>query len=69
MKEYKKFCTFMDASDTYCTARILDLRVKCDLLLEELEDGYTGRKALQPHYDNLHRDDPVNLVESSLPAD
>jgi hypothetical protein len=67
MKKYKKYYTFMDASDTYYTALILDPRVKGDLLLEELEDEATGREILQALRDNLHRDYPVNTVESSLP--
>lgn len=68
MKKYKKYYTFMDASDTYYTALILDPRVKGDLLLDELEDENTGRKILQSLRDNLHRDYPVNTLESSLPT-
>ena len=67
MKKYKKYYTFMDASDTYYTALILDPRVKGDLLLEELEDEATRREILQALRDNLHCDYPVNTVESSLP--
>lgn len=66
MKKYRKYYTFVDASDTYYTALILDPRNKGDLLLEELEDETTGREILQSIRDNLHRDYPVKNVESSL---
>ena len=58
MKKYKKYYTFMDTSDTYYTALILDPRVKGDLLLEELEDETTGKEILQTLRDNLHRNYP-----------
>ena len=68
MKKYKKYYTFMDASDTYYTALIFDPRVKGDLLLNELEDKATGSKILQVIRDDIHRDYPVDTVESSLPT-
>lgn len=68
MKKYKKYYTFMDASDTYYTALILDPRIKGDLLLDELEDETTGREILQALRDNLHRDYSVATMESSSPT-
>jgi hypothetical protein len=68
MKKYKKYYTFMDASDTYYTALILDPRVKGDLLLDELEDETIGREILQALRDNLHRDYSVATMESNLPT-
>jgi hypothetical protein len=54
IKKYMKYYTFMDVSDTYYTAMILDPRVKGDLLLYELEDKDTGREILQSLRDDLH---------------
>ncbi|EED15792.1 conserved hypothetical protein [Talaromyces stipitatus ATCC 10500] len=65
MKKYKKYYTFMDASDTYYTALILDPRVKGDLLLDELEDKATGREILQALRGNLHCDYSVTMESSS----
>ncbi|EED22687.1 hypothetical protein TSTA_061750 [Talaromyces stipitatus ATCC 10500] len=66
MKKYKKYYTFMDASDTYYTALILDPRVKGDLLLDKLEDEATRREILKALRDNIHRDYSVTTMESSL---
>ncbi|EED21581.1 hypothetical protein TSTA_088170 [Talaromyces stipitatus ATCC 10500] len=66
IKKYKKYYTFMDASDTYYTALILDPRVKGDLLLDELEDEATRREILKALHDNLHRDYSVATMGSSL---
>ena len=63
MKKYKKYYTFMDTSDTYYTALILDPRVKGDLLLEELENEITGKEILQTLRDNLHRNYPADNLE------
>ncbi|KAL4861343.1 hypothetical protein BDV12DRAFT_180408, partial [Aspergillus spectabilis] len=49
-----KYYTFMDASDIYYTALVLDPRVKGDLLLYEIEDKETGRKILETLRNNLH---------------
>ncbi|EED14602.1 hypothetical protein TSTA_040810 [Talaromyces stipitatus ATCC 10500] len=65
MKKYEKYYTFMDASDTYYTALILDPRAKGDLLLDELEDKATGREILQALRGNLHCDYSVATMESS----
>ncbi|EED14010.1 hypothetical protein TSTA_102400 [Talaromyces stipitatus ATCC 10500] len=46
MKKYKKYYTFMDTSDTYYTALILDPQIKDDLLLDKLEDKTTRREIL-----------------------
>ena len=67
IKKYKKYYIFIDASDIYYIALILDPQVKGDLLLEELEDKATKREILQALYDNLHHNYPVNTIESSLP--
>lgn len=58
IKKYMKHYTFMDVSDTYCTALVLDPRVKGDLLLYELDDEDTGRNILQALRDDLHRKYP-----------
>ncbi|EED23819.1 hypothetical protein TSTA_072110 [Talaromyces stipitatus ATCC 10500] len=58
IKKYMKYYTFMDISDTYYTALILDPRVKGDLLLYELDDEDTGRKILQALRGNLHEKYP-----------
>ncbi|KAK9311144.1 hypothetical protein V1524DRAFT_77573 [Lipomyces starkeyi] len=55
MRKYKKYYTFMDATDTYYTALILDPRVKGDLILEELqEDEDSGRLILEAIRNELH---------------
>lgn len=46
IKKYMKYYTFMDVSDIYYTALILDSRVKGDLLLYELDDEDAGRNIL-----------------------
>ncbi|KAK9242071.1 hypothetical protein V1506DRAFT_113967, partial [Lipomyces tetrasporus] len=38
MKKYQKYYTFLDESDTYYTALVLDPRVKGDLIRQELSD-------------------------------
>ncbi|KAK9433691.1 hypothetical protein V1505DRAFT_283185, partial [Lipomyces doorenjongii] len=42
IKMYMKYYTFLDASDTYYTALILDPRVKGNLFQYELDDKYTS---------------------------
>ncbi|EED11899.1 hypothetical protein TSTA_110780 [Talaromyces stipitatus ATCC 10500] len=68
MKKYKKYYTFMNASDTYYTAIVLDPRIKGDLFLDELEDETTRKEILQALCDNLHCDYPVPNIESSSPT-
>ena len=55
LKKYKKYYTFMDESEIYYTALVLDPRVKGDLILGELEDEEAGNLILKAIRDNLHR--------------
>ncbi|KAI1828929.1 hypothetical protein CBS147337_10262 [Penicillium roqueforti] len=55
IKKYMKYYTFMDASDLYYTALVLDPRVKGALLLNELGEENAGRNILQALRDDLHR--------------
>lgn len=55
MKKYKKYYTFMDESDAYYTALVLDPRVKGDLILSELEDKEAGDMILTAIRENLHQ--------------
>ncbi|KAK9334981.1 hypothetical protein V1521DRAFT_441233, partial [Lipomyces starkeyi] len=44
IQKYNKYYSFMDESDMYCTALVLDPRIKGNLILEELrEDNNSGR--------------------------
>ncbi|KAK9481757.1 hypothetical protein V1527DRAFT_478655 [Lipomyces starkeyi] len=48
IKKYNKYYSFMDESDMYYTALVLDPRVKGNLILEELrEDNNSGKLILQ----------------------
>ncbi|KAK9482661.1 hypothetical protein V1527DRAFT_475715, partial [Lipomyces starkeyi] len=48
IKKYNKYYSFMDESDMYYTAIVLDPRVKGNLTLEELrEDNNSGKLNLQ----------------------
>ncbi|KAK9245685.1 hypothetical protein V1506DRAFT_506335 [Lipomyces tetrasporus] len=48
MRKYQKYYTFMDESDTFYTALVLDPRVKGDLIRDELrDDDDAGRLILQ----------------------
>ncbi|KAJ5082681.1 hypothetical protein N7532_011724 [Penicillium argentinense] len=73
IKKYMKYYTFMDISDTYYTALILDPRVKGDLLLYELEDKATSREILQSLRDDLYSKYPetsdlLSIAEPSEPS-
>lgn len=73
IKKYMKYYTFMDVSDIYYTALILDPRVKGDLLLYELDDEDTGRNILQALRDDLHckypgTTEPVDMPEPLEPS-
>ncbi|KAK9373714.1 uncharacterized protein V1513DRAFT_448435 [Lipomyces chichibuensis] len=48
MKKFQKSYTFMDASDTYYTAVILDPRIKRDLLMDELEEEDALERSYKP---------------------
>lgn len=64
--KYMKYYTFMDISDTYYTALILDPRVKADLLLYELDDEYTGKKILKVLRDNPHEKYPETTDQRTM---
>jgi hypothetical protein len=53
LKKYKKYYTFMDDSEIYYTALVLDPQVKGDLILQELEDKEAGNLILKDIYDKL----------------
>ncbi|KAJ5900204.1 uncharacterized protein N7473_004274 [Penicillium subrubescens] len=73
IKKYMKYYTFMDVSDIYYTALILDPCVKGDLLLYELDDEDTGRNILQALHDDLHckypgTTEPVDISQPLEPS-
>jgi hypothetical protein len=65
MKKYQKYYTFMDVSDTYYTALVLDPYIKGNLLLAELEDEVTGKDTLKGLHENIHQNYSVSTVEQS----
>ncbi|EED14716.1 hypothetical protein TSTA_041910 [Talaromyces stipitatus ATCC 10500] len=66
IKKYIKYYTFMDISNTYYTALILDPRVKGDLLLYELDDEDTSRKILQALHGNLYKKYPDTTNQRTM---
>jgi hypothetical protein len=52
-KKYKNNYTFMDDSELYYTALVLDPWVKGDLILQELEDKEAGNLILKDIHDRL----------------
>jgi hypothetical protein len=64
LKKYKKYYTFMDDSEIYYTALVLDPRVKGDLILRELEDKEAGNLILKAIRDNLCQKYPPTRSES-----
>lgn len=66
INKYMKYYTFMDISDIYYTALILDPRVKGDLLLYELDNEDTGRNILQVLRDNLHEKYPKTTDQRTI---
>jgi hypothetical protein len=67
MKKYEKYYSFIDESDTYYTALILDPWVKGDLILTELqEDSNSGSLILEAIQHNLHQQYPLTVAESGL---
>jgi hypothetical protein len=55
MKKYKKYYNFMDKTDTYYLALMLDPRFKSDLILKELEaDKNSGILIIDAIYKKLH---------------
>lgn len=71
IKKYMKYYTFMDVSDIYYTTLILDLRVKGDLLLLELDDKDSGRNILQALRDDLYYKYPgaTELLDMAEPLE
>jgi hypothetical protein len=60
IKKYDKYYTFMDASDVYYTALVLDPRVKGEMLIQELQaDGNSGSLILQDLRSTLHQQYPL----------
>ncbi|KAK9342963.1 hypothetical protein V1522DRAFT_267726, partial [Lipomyces starkeyi] len=57
--EYQKYYTFMDASDTYYAAVMLDPRVKAGLL--QKEPGEDGEFIVNAIKERLHREYPSQL--------
>jgi hypothetical protein len=64
LKKYQKYYTFMDNSEIYYTALVLDPRVKGDLILGELEDKEAGKLILQAIRDDLCQKYPPTRSES-----
>ena len=63
MQKYKKYYTFMDESDTYYTALVLDPRVKGDLIVKELrKDSDAGNLILQAIRLTLHQKYPSSYI-------
>ncbi|KAK9322025.1 hypothetical protein V1517DRAFT_324746 [Lipomyces orientalis] len=64
IKKHNKHYSFMDESDMYYTALVLDPRVKGNLILEKLrEDNNSGRPILQAIRQNLHQQSPLAIAE------
>ena len=55
----------MDVFNIYYTALVLELRIKGDLLLAELEDEVTDKDILEGLCKNIHQNYSVNIVEQS----
>ncbi|KAL4755726.1 uncharacterized protein BDW70DRAFT_165177 [Aspergillus foveolatus] len=66
LKKYKKYYIFMDESDTYYTALVLDPRVKGGLIMEELQDNNAGNLILQAIQSNLHDRYPPKDTQQDL---
>ncbi|EED24162.1 sugar transporter, putative [Talaromyces stipitatus ATCC 10500] len=63
INKYTKYYTFMDISDTYYTALILDPRIKADLIGRR---GDTGRNILNVLLDNLHEKYPKTTDQHTM---
>jgi hypothetical protein len=72
MKKYNKYYTFIDVSDVYYTALILDPQIKGEMLVKELQaDGDSGRLILHELCSTLHQnyppEYPKNMSETAEP--
>jgi hypothetical protein len=66
MKKYQKYYNFMDNSDAYYTALILDPQVKGDLILHEIEDQEAAQMIIQATRRMLHQRYPLPQSNSQL---
>lgn len=64
LRKYKKYYTFIDNSEVYYTALILDLQIKGDLILGELEDKKANSLILKDICDNLRQKYPPTRSKS-----
>jgi hypothetical protein len=62
--KYQKYYTFMDNTDAYYTALILDPRVKGDLLLHELSDNEAGQMIVNTIRENIHEQYSYEAVDT-----
>ena len=67
MKKYQKYYNFMDNSETYYTALILDPQVKGDLILHEIEDQEAAQMIIQETRQMLHQRYPPQSIPQSIP--
>ena len=68
MKKYQKYYDFMDNSEAYYTALILDPQVKCDLILHEIEDQEAAQMIIQATRRMLHKRYPLQSNPQSKSA-
>jgi hypothetical protein len=64
--KYQKYYTFMDNTDAYYTALILDPRVKGDILLHELSDNEAGQMIINTIRENIHEQYRHELVDTQI---
>ncbi|KAJ6001201.1 hypothetical protein N7481_001610 [Penicillium waksmanii] len=62
--KYQKYYTFMDNTDAYYTALILDPRVKGDILLHQLSDNEAGQMIINAIRENIHEQYRHELVDT-----
>ncbi|KAJ5743520.1 hypothetical protein N7533_010622 [Penicillium manginii] len=62
--KYQKYYTFMDNTDAYYTALILDPRVKGDILLHKLSDNEAGQMIINTIRENIHEQYRHELVDT-----
>ena len=66
MKKYQKYYNFMDNSEAYYTALILDPQVKGDLILHEIEDQEAAQMIIQETRRMLHQRYPPQSIPQSM---